>query len=543
MRLTLNNTRAGQGYQIWSLTNLSLTNWVVATNFTGATGSLTQVLLPTTNRPIAFFRASGTNESIYTVDTNATFLGLNFDDTGAFVPDSMGAVGPNHFIELLNCQDPSRTAIAIYDKAGHLLAKTNTHDFFRTDATHPTTTDRLTDQRILYDHHAQRWIACTLDVAGSRDVMLAVSTTDSPTNFTTGWNRYLIPVSRTNTQSDLPTLGLDDNGVYVTILHQEGNNNGGHTVVAIKKPEIYQGNLISTRLEIYTSNSLSVWTIQPAVNFDAVPTNGYAWLVAKGPPDLGTNYQGGALCYRRMQWSGSNVVLVDTNWVVVTNDGPTYRNYYDLDGTNVTVVAGAGEVSAPHPFGGPGERITLHLGGSRLAMPVIRQGFLWTCQAVGLNGTNGVYVGDVNDTNVTRSGLQWLKMEVDAPGGALHYSTHGRVYDRAATNPWYYYFPSLMVNCAGDMVMGFSGSSATNYIGAFYSLRRAGGETTEVPRVIRLGNIEFNDGARWGDYSATTLDPADDSSFWSVQQVADEAGSAVGLTDWSTVIVKIRIVP
>ena len=97
-----------------------------------------------------------------------------------------------------------------------------------------------------------------------------------------------------------------------------------------------------------------------------------------------------------------------------------------------------------------------------------------------------------------------------------------------------------MVNCAGDMVLGFSGSSATNYIGAFYSLRLAGGWTTDVPRVIRSGNTPYNGGARWGDYSATTLDPADDTSFWSVQQVADEAGSAVGLQDWTTVIVRIR---
>ena len=178
-------------------------------------------------------------------------------------------------------------------------------------------------------------------------------------------------------------------------------------------------------------------------------------------------------------------------------------------------------------------------------MTVIRQDFLWTCQAVGLNGTNEVYVGDVNDTNVTRSGVQWLKMGVNAAGGALGYSAHGCVYDRAATNPWYYYFPSLMVNCAGDMVMGFSGSSATNYIGAFYSLRRAGGGTTDVPRVIRTGNIAYEGGARWGDYSATTLDPVDDTSFWSVQQVADESGSAgeFNLTDWSTVIVKIRLAP
>jgi len=46
------------------------------------------------------------------------------------------------------------------------------------------------------------------------------------------------------------------------------------------------------------------------------------------------------------------------------------------------------------------------------------------------------------------------------------------------------YFPSLMVNCAGDMVMGFSGSSATNYISAYYTWRLNNGPTLDTPRLI-----------------------------------------------------------
>ena len=188
--------------------------------------------------------------------------------------------------------------------------------------------------------------------------------------------------------------------------------------------------------------------------------------------------------------------------------------------------------------------INLHLAGSRLAAPVIRNGFLWTCQAVGLNGTNGMYVGNETGTNVDRVGAQWLRLCVDTDAGQLVYSTHGRVYDSTSTtNAHYYYFPSLMVNCAGDMVMGFSGSSATNYIGAYYTWRLSGGATLETPRVIRDGSIAFSD-RHWGDYSATTLDPTDDWSFWTVQQYADPAGADdVGTSPWRTVITKLRPVP
>jgi len=85
------------------------------------------------------------------------------------------------------------------------------------------------------------------------------------------------------------------------------------------------------------------------VNFDPVATNGYAWFVGKGPPDWSnTNNPGGPLCYRKLQWQGANAVWADTNWTVLSNTVPTYQNYYDLDGTNITVLATNG-VFAPDP--------------------------------------------------------------------------------------------------------------------------------------------------------------------------------------------------
>ena len=315
-----------------------------------------------------------------------------------------------------------------------------------------------------------------------------------------------------------------------------------HTIVAIKKPEIYDGTFIAKKFEI--TNSPLVWIIQPVVNFDPVETNDFAWFVAKGPPDLGTNYQGGALLYRRLQWSGTNAFL-DNNWFTLATASTKYRDYYDLDGTNISLlpsfVTGMA-VYAPQTNGTP---INLHPVGSRLAASIIRNGLLWTCQAIGLKGTNGTYVGDQFATNVDRTAAQWLRAKLDESGG-LSYSAHGRVYDQRTSNPFFYYFPSLMVNCAGDMVIGFSGSNATNYIGAYYTWRLSDGTTLNPPRLIRAGltnYIDFDNG-RWGDYSATTLDPTDDWSFWTVQEYADPSdGNTFGEHRWKTVIAEVRPAP
>ena len=121
-------------------------------------------------------------------------------------------------------------------------------------------------------------------------------------------------------------------------------------------------------------------------------------------------------------------------------------------------------------------------------MTAIRNGFLRTCQAVGFNGTNDTYARGGSGTNVDRSGIQWLKLSVDAAAGSLSYSAHGRVFDNTATtNAFYFYFPSIMVNCAGDAVMGFSCSSATNYVGAYYSWRLSSCVTLEPPRASSCG--------------------------------------------------------
>jgi hypothetical protein len=173
-------------------------------------------------------------------------------------------------------------------------------------------------------------------------------------------------------------------------------------------------------------------------------------------------------------------------------------------------------------------------------MATIRNGFLWTCQTVGLSGTNGTYTGNESGTNVDRSAIQWLKLKISEDGTSLSVNDHGRAFDPVQTNAWWYYFRSLAVNCAGDMVMGFSGSSETDCIGALYTWRLANNSIIVQPRLIQPGITNYAD-LRWGDYSETTLDPVDDWSFWTVQEYS--APSGVTSVPWRTVISKLRLNP
>jgi hypothetical protein len=67
------------------------------------------------------------------------------------------------------------------------------------------------------------------------------------------------------------------------------------------------------------------------------------------------------------------------------------------------------------------------------------------------------------------------------------------------------------------MLMGYSGSSANSFVSAYYSWLFSGISTSTRPMLIKAGTLNFPHN-RWGDYSYTCVDPADDWNIWTVQE-------------------------
>jgi len=65
---------------------------------------------------------------------------------------------------------------------------------------------------------------------------LKVSRTENVTDLTT--NNWYTNVVNMGGGIDNDTLGLDDNGIYLTGVSAWSNTNSDHRVVAVKKPEI-----------------------------------------------------------------------------------------------------------------------------------------------------------------------------------------------------------------------------------------------------------------------------------------------------------------
>jgi hypothetical protein len=161
--------------------------------------------------------------------------------------------------------------------------------------------------------------------------------------------------------------------------------------------------------------------------------------------------------------------------------------------------------------------------------PVVRDGHLWFTHSGGvpwaLPNRTAVFWYEIDPAAAETMGEPIVQSGVLDGGPGVHH-----------------YYPSIAVNAANDAVVGFSRSSATTFIAAAAATRAAGDPAGTMGPVLTLKAGEdgyfktfggpFN---RWGDYSASGVDPADDLTFWTIQQYA-ESSVGNGPTDdrWGT---------
>ncbi len=396
--LLLTNTRPSQVYEIRATNRLGpSSDWPVLATVT-AHDTFLETTINVQGEPNLFVLAVEHGR----VDA-ANFEGMAYDPhIEVQPPDPMGAAGNNYFVELVNGQ------VAVYDKSGLCRGQLDNKAFFHVDGDLPSAT-HLVDPRLVYDHHASRWVATAVDSStyqGSGNVILAISRDCSPLPLPTpnddgNWVKHVIyfQTAGSTDATDFDTLGVDDNGIYVTAIRYPSMD---HKILAARTSELYAVQT-SQYLEDSGGSWYKIWTqsdaavgartIQPVVNFDSVEADGYALFVAKGPPEH-LPYKGGSIRYRRLKWPGAsgNPDWADGDWESLPTPSTDYRDYFDLDeGTTKAPQVGGTSIVK---LGAEGTGATV---GSALAMAVIRGARLWTCHHVGLDGPDPHYNGGLVD--------------------------------------------------------------------------------------------------------------------------------------------------
>lgn len=415
------------------------------------------------------------------------------DANTSIPPDTHGAVGPSHLMVVLNTQ------VVMQNRSGTVVQGPVSLDSFWAALGGPD----VFDPKVLYDHLSGRWIFTAM--ANSRSANSAILMGASQTNDPTGtWNLFSIDADAAGTNwADYPSMGYNKDWVVVNLNMFAVSNNAFH----------------STRLYIFSKTALYNNAAPAASHTLRIPANGSTLVPA-------ITYDG----------SLSTMYLVEDGWSDnMTTDFLRISTITGSVGAEVLTeaVSFAGLTNTRWGFQAPGgadfapqKDISnkIQNNDSRIQNVVYRNGSLWTAHNAFL--PFGA---------IARTAVQWWEIDTSPSITVLQF---GRIDDSSGV--MFYAFPSIAVNAAGDALIGFSSFSANQYATASYAFRGAGdaaGTTRDV--------LNFKDGEatyfktfsgtrnRWGDYSNTVVDPANDTDFWTIQEYA-ETPPGDGFDRWGT---------
>ena len=116
-------------------------------------------------------------------------------------PDPTGAIGPNHYVEMVN------DLVGVYDRNNLSLQSSMDLAAFVT-----ASSGTLSDPQIEFDFTANRWfyLAVDFDISNNNNYLVfGWSKTSDPSDLSNGWCRFGVFTGRT--LNDFPKLGHDDN--------------------------------------------------------------------------------------------------------------------------------------------------------------------------------------------------------------------------------------------------------------------------------------------------------------------------------------------
>lgn len=423
------------------------------------------------------------------------FPGLNFGTvsglgTGGTPPDTMGAAGTNQFVEFIN------GAFAVYDKAGNPQGPVITDEVFWLNAgiSAATMAAGLSDTRITYDAGSARWFASeiTVDNAGNQ-VLLARSDSSNPSGT---WKA--VSFLGNSGFADYDTLGVDSQAVYVGVNDfSSGDTTGVFTGVSffsIPKADLLAATPTTNRITRFDNlnDQTYGWTLQGVCNPDPGPGHG----------------------------------------VMIAIDNAAF-NFFDRTTINGSGAAGATLSprvripivydSSPNPATQPGGQ-TVDALDDRFSGAVRQMGgYIFMANTFLEGNKDAVHWIVLNETNNTLAG------------------------EGIISDPAYDFFqPSIAASRNGKILMGFNRCGTANPAGDISIYAAVGFITNGVvtmgaPFVLKQGTvpnftISFDSAPyRWGDFSATMLDPTDDNLLWTIQEIP------VSSTSWGTQITLISV--
>ncbi|HST30820.1 MAG TPA: hypothetical protein VLK27_08285 [Chthoniobacterales bacterium] len=488
-----------------------------------------QVQDPTKQDPIVKNAAAAANMPA----VGASFEGMNIDQAcgGCLPPDTDGAVGPNHYVQMVNSD------LAVFNKTtGAMISGPTPINHLWSSGECAANNDG--DPIVIYDQLADRWLISQFiaSAAPSYAQCIAISTSPDPTG-----TYYAYEFDQSTTVfHDYPKLAVWPDAYYMTSNEfpssQETNSGAGE--FAFERPKMLLGQ--PARFIWFDSSNLAIGAAY--VPGGQNPTN----LDGKVLPPAGApNYivEVDALP-STPDPTNTSAVLVMWKFHVDWNN-PANSTLGTGSGTPTPVGGGLYTAAAGHPdfqipianfiaaqcvYGqGPNcvpEKIVPGLNAATLDTLGDRTMFRVTYRNFGDHESMVVHHTVVTAADApngaTRDGLRWYEVR--------NLSTTPTIYQQSTfapldpTNPLWRWMGSAAMDHMGDIAIGYSASGPNYYPSIHYAGRLSTdplNDLTQGEAVMFAGlGIQGYPLNRWGDYSDLTVDPNDDCTFWYTQEYA-----------------------
>jgi Immune inhibitor A-like, MAM domain len=402
-------------------------------------------------------------------------------------PDTNGAVGATQYVQWVN------TSFAVFNKTtGAVVFGPAAGNTLWQGFGGPCEANNDGDPIVLYDKAANRWVMTQFSVTGGQFFQcVAVSTTSDASGT---FRRFSFQFTDFN---DYPKVGVWPDGYYLTfnMFNAAGTAFLGGKACALDRNQMLTASGTPAAMQCFQLSS----TFGGLLPSD---------LDGATPPSAGSpNY---FLAFDDVGLNGLNLWKFHVDWLTPANS--TFTGPTKLSTVAFTEACNGGTCVSQ-----PATTQQLDSLADRLMYRLAYRNF-GDHESLVVN--HSVDVGG-------HAGVRWY--EVRNPGSAPAVFQQG-TFSPDASHRW---MGSIGMDRAGNMLMGYSVSSTTVRPSVRFTGRLAGdavGTMQAETEMFPGAGSQLRTLSRWGDYSAMTVDPVDDCTFW----FTTEYLKANGTFNWST---------
>lgn len=445
------------------------------------------------------------SQNLLIPSTSVSFNGMT-NTTTATPPDTVGDVGPNHYVQMVNSR------FQVFNKTGTSVFGPVNINTLWAGFGGACQTENAGDPVVLHDQLANRWLITQFTAAGPTYFnCVALSTTSDPTGtyyrwaFTTGTN---FP--------DYPKYGVWSDGYYISTREfANGSTYTGVGAYALNRDQMLLGNPSPQVVSFFFARGTTPYLVGdgllPAdLDGNTLPPVGSPQYYV-GSMDLGGPYGAPA--------DALNLFKFSVNWTTPASSTFTFSNQINVAAfDSIFPCTPTSRACIPQP--GTTTKIDILSYRQRPLHRLAYRNFgthesLVTNQSV--EATTGI------------AGVRWW--EIRSPNSSPVIYQEG-TYSPDSVHRW---MGSVGMDRRGNMLLGFSVSNGTTvFPGIRYTGRLVTDALGTMPQgegtMIAGGGSQTTSSNRWGDYSSMNIDPTDDCTFW----YTNEYYAVTSSTTWTT---------